>query len=211
MKLLMCVYVRTKFRVSSIILTSFRREVILPTPALPRPAKWTPKNSSQIKVNLKTIPNRYIPCFKDNLFVSKSVSWWPTSRINTLTVSYNLGQGFITNWGKCYYKLEQLSYYKMGQTLLQIRATVITYWGSYYKLGQTWLQIRAAITNWGITSNNSWGKFFPLNILIFILKVTPVRSSKAVFSLFSCESDNLTCTLLYSPFIYSYKTFAVPL
>ena len=37
--------------------------------------------------------------------------------------------------GKCYYKLGQLSYYNMGQTLLQIgvdlqtRATVITNWG----------------------------------------------------------------------------------
>ena len=65
-------------------------------------------------------------------------------------------QGFITNWGKCYFKLGQLSYYKMGQTLLQIgavlqiRATVITNWGSYYKLGQTLLQIRAAITNGAI-------------------------------------------------------------
>ena len=55
---------------------------------------------------------------------------------------------FITNWGKCYYKLGQLNHYKSGQ-LLQIRATVITNWGSYYKLGQTLLQIRAAITYWG--------------------------------------------------------------
>ena len=50
-----------------------------------------------------------------------------------------------------------LSYYKLGQTLLQIgaasllqiRASVITNWGSYYKLGQPLLQNRAAITNWG--------------------------------------------------------------
>ena len=49
-----------------------------------------------------------------------------------------------------------LFYYKLGQTLLQIgvasllqiRATVITNWGSYYKLGQPLLQNRAAITNW---------------------------------------------------------------
>ena len=49
-----------------------------------------------------------------------------------------------------------LSYYKLGQTLLQIgaasllqiRASVVTNWGSYYKLGQPLLQNRAAIRNW---------------------------------------------------------------
>ena len=55
-----------------------------------------------------------------------------------------------------------LVYYKLGQTLLQIRAasllqigasvvtSVVTNWGSYYKLGQL-LQVRAIIINWGIT------------------------------------------------------------
>ena len=94
---LMCVYIPTKFQVSSIITTSFRREVILPTP--PLPTKGTPKNPTQIKVNLKSIPSRYSPCFKHNLFVHKTVSWWPTSRINMLTIYYQLGQDFITNWG----------------------------------------------------------------------------------------------------------------
>ena len=50
-----------------------------------------------------------------------------------------------------------LFYYKLGKTLLQIglasllqiRASVITNWGSYYKLGQPLLQNRAATTNWG--------------------------------------------------------------
>ena len=50
-----------------------------------------------------------------------------------------------------------LFYYKSGQTLLQIgaasvlqiRANIVTNWGSYYKLGQTLLQIGAPITNWG--------------------------------------------------------------
>ena len=47
----------------------------------------------------------------------------------------------VTNW---------VSYYKLGQPLLQNRAA-ITNWGKiYYKLGQV-LQIRAIITNWGIT------------------------------------------------------------
>ena len=60
---------------------------------------------------------------------------------------YKLGKLFlIINWGMCYYKLGQLNYYKSGQ-LLQIRVTVITNWGSDYKLGQTLLQIRATITN----------------------------------------------------------------
>ena len=63
----MCMYVRTKFQVSSIILTSFRREVILPYPP---PLENDPlKTPTQIKVNLKTIPNRYSPCSKHNLFV----------------------------------------------------------------------------------------------------------------------------------------------
>ena len=159
----MCVYVRTKFQVSSIILTSFRREVILPTPP---PTKRTPKNPTQIKVNLKTIPNRYSPCFKHNLLVHQFVSSWPTSRINILTIYYKLGQGVITNsgsfvllqigasviknWGSLIITNQGKFCYKSGQ-LLQIRATVLTNWGSYYKLGQTLLQIRAAITNWGIT------------------------------------------------------------
>ena len=51
-----------------------------------------------------------------------------------------------------------LFYYKSGQTLLQIgaasvlqiRANIVTNWGSYYKLGQTLLQIGAkCITSWG--------------------------------------------------------------
>ena len=45
--------------------------------------------------------------------------------------------------------------YKLGQALLQIgaaslsqiRASVVTNWGSYYNLGQPLLQNRAAITN----------------------------------------------------------------
>ena len=46
-----------------------------------------------------------------------------------------------------------LLYYKLGQTLLQIGASVVTNWGSYYKLGQLLLQIGqllrigASITN----------------------------------------------------------------
>ena len=50
-----------------------------------------------------------------------------------------------------------LLYYKFGQTLLQIgaasllqiRTSVVTNWGSYYKLGQTLIQNRADITNSG--------------------------------------------------------------
>ena len=50
-----------------------------------------------------------------------------------------------------------LFFYKLGKTLLQIRAasplqigaSVVTNCGSYYKLGQPLLQNRAAITNLG--------------------------------------------------------------
>ena len=56
---------------------------------------------------------------------------------------YKLGQACVTNWGS-------FVYYELGQTLsqigvaslLQIRASVVTNWGSYYKLGQL-LQIGA--------------------------------------------------------------------
>ena len=66
-----------------------------------------------------------------------------------------IGEFFMTNWGKCYCKLGQLhsvtnwgkSYYKFGQLfLLKIGANVITNWGNliiitswskfYYKSGQ---------------------------------------------------------------------------
>ena len=46
-----------------------------------------------------------------------------------------LGQACVTNWGTF--------------VLLQIRANVVTNWGSYYNLGQPLLQNRAAIINWG--------------------------------------------------------------
>ena len=49
-----------------------------------------------------------------------------------------------------------LFYYKLGQILLQIGASVVKSWGSYYKLGQPLLQNRAAITNWGKTYYKLW-------------------------------------------------------
>ena len=64
-----------------------------------------------------------------------------------------------------------LFYHKLGQmllqigaaSLLQIRASVVTNWGSYYKSRQPLLQNRAAITNWGkiraIITN--WGRTTP--------------------------------------------------
>ena len=52
-----------------------------------------------------------------------------------------IGTNVLTNW---------LSYYKLGQPLLQNRSA-LTNWGKFYcKLGQV-LQIRAIITNWGMT------------------------------------------------------------
>ena len=49
-----------------------------------------------------------------------------------------------------------------------------------------------------VVNNNSWGKLFPSNILIFIVKIATVWFLTGDFSLFNCESDNLTFTLLYS-------------
>ena len=62
----------------------------------------------------------------------------------------------ITNWGKLVLQIgEALFNYRLGRTLLQIRAasllqikaSVVTNWGSYHKLGQPLLQDKAAITN----------------------------------------------------------------
>ena len=66
---------------------------------------------------------------------------------------YKLVQACATNWGSF--------------VLLQIRANVVTNWGSYYKLGQPLLQNRAAITNWarGITN---WGRYYKLGQLLQI-------------------------------------------
>ena len=136
----MCVYVRTKFQISSVILTSFRRGIILPTPPHPYPPLKTP---DQIKVNLKTITNKCSLSFKYNLFAHKSVNRWPTSRINILTIYYKLGQGFITNSGS--FVLLQIG----AAQLIQNGAAITNQGNRYYKLGQTLLQIRAAITNRG--------------------------------------------------------------
>ena len=68
-----------------------------------------------------------------------------------------------------------LFYYKLGQTLLQIgaasllqiRAIVVTNWGSYYKLGQPLLQNRAAAIDWnrhyklGQSSSYIWTELGP--------------------------------------------------
>ena len=63
----------------------------------------------------------------------------------------------IANRGKLVLQIgAALFYYKLGQTLLQIKAasllkirvSLVTNWGSYYKLTQPLLQNRAAITNW---------------------------------------------------------------
>ena len=48
---------------------------------------------------------------------------------------YKLGQACVRNWGNF--------------VLLEVRASIVTNWGSYYKLGKPLLQNRAAITNWG--------------------------------------------------------------
>ena len=47
-----------------------------------------------------------------------------------------------------YCKLGEMLLHIGATSLLQIRASVFTNWGSYYKLGHPSLQNRAAITNW---------------------------------------------------------------
>ena len=65
-----------------------------------------------------------------------------------------------------------IHYYKLGQVLLQIGAA-ITNWGkTYYKLEQV-LQIRTIITNWGITNIFKWIMFILTSLYlknIFTLK-----------------------------------------
>ena len=76
-----------------------------------------------------------------------------------------------------------LFYYKLGQTLLQIgaasllqiRASVATNWGSYYKLGQPLLQNWAAITNWGNIYYNL-GLVLQIRVVITNWSITDVRN-----------------------------------
>ena len=73
-----------------------------------------------------------------------------------------------------------LFHYKLGQTLLQIRAAlilqiraiVITNWGSYYKLGQPLLQNRAAFTNWG-KMYDKLGQVLQIRAIITNWGITP--------------------------------------
>ena len=71
----------------------------------------------------------------------------------------------VSLWGKLVLQFgKALFYYKLGQTLLhiwvasllQIRANVVTNWGSYYKLQQQLSQNRATITNWSKIYYKLW-------------------------------------------------------
>ena len=82
-----------------------------------------------------------------------------------------------------------LFYYKLGQTLLQIRAALllqigagfITNWGSYYKLRQPLLQNRAAITNWGKIYNRL-GQVLQIRAIITNWDITVVTVRLAYIS-----------------------------
>ena len=71
----------------------------------------------------------------------------------------------VSNWG---------SYYKSGEPLLQNRASFKNWVKIYYKLWQV-LEIRAIITNWGITSfveySMIWMMF--MKMLINAVQKTP--------------------------------------
>ena len=62
-----------------------------------------------------------------------------------------------------------------------------------------------------VVSNNPWGRSLLLNILDLILRVVPVLFLTAVFSFFSCVSDNFISASLYSTIYTNYRTFAAPL
>ena len=115
---------------------------------------------------------------------------------------------FIKNWGKCYYILGQLNYYKSGQ-LLQIRATFITNWGSYYKLRQTLLQISAAITNMGITKEVNM-EFLPLAVQVSKFQETD-RSMPQHIIYHSPQMLHSKVLLLWlntsQVFLFTYSTF----
>ena len=144
----MCVYVRTNFQVSSIILTSFRPEVILSNP--PPPQNEPLKTPPRLKLTQKLFPT-------DIVHVSNTIYLCISPSVDGQLVELTY-QPFITNWGKVLLQIwAALFYYKLEQVLLQIGAAqllqngadVITNWGNYYKLGQPLLQNGAAITNCG--------------------------------------------------------------
>ena len=74
-------------------------------------------------------------------------------------------------------------YYKLGQTLLpfgaasllQIRASVVTDWGSYYIMRQPLLQNSAAIINWG-KIYYELGQVLQIRIIIKNWCITPSMS-----------------------------------
>ena len=72
----------------------------------------------------------------------------------------------VTNWG---------SYYKLGKPLLQNRAAITIWAKMYYKLGEV-LQIRAIIINWGITTMSLICNFtkllFDNNYLMYSREIT---------------------------------------
>ena len=72
----------------------------------------------------------------------------------------------VTNWG---------SYYKLGKPLLQNRAAITIWAKMYYKLGEV-LQIRAIIINWGITTMSLICNFTKLladnNYLMYSREIT---------------------------------------
>ena len=62
-----------------------------------------------------------------------------------------------------------------------------------------------------VVNNNLWGRWFPLNTFKLILKVVLVLFLTAVFSFFSCASDNFSFALPYSTIYANNRTFPAPL
>ena len=62
---------------------------------------------------------------------------------------YKSGQTCVAIWGSFVLLQIRQTLLQIGAaSLLQIKASVVTNWGSYYKLGKPLLQNRAAITIW---------------------------------------------------------------
>ena len=123
----------------------------------------------------------------------------------------------------CYYKLGQTLFQIGATSLLQIRASVVTNWGSYYKLGQPLLQNRAAITNWGkmyyklgqvlqiraIITN--WGiTYVTYGNQCFSFKTEDEKVRKVKETSSKCSHEELNSRMLFhTKFIYAPNTLVI--
>ena len=113
-----------------------------------------------------------------------------TERNKEIYMYYKFGQACVTNCASFVLLQIRQTLLQVGAaSLLQIRASVVTNWGSYYKLGQLLLQNRAAITNWGKTYYKL-GQLLQIKAVITnwavtcVTHLTPITSSRKSRSIF---------------------------